>query len=157
MADAMSHPSIRAAAPADANLLLDMMDDFNRLEAIAWTRATCQPALETLLSSPDLGAVGLVIDGDDVRGYFVVTWGFDLEWSGRDAFLTELYLRPDARAHGLGRAVLPLIEAFAAGHGARALHLMVRPENEAAVRLYRSAGFTSPPRIFLTKEVASAG
>ena len=39
--------------------------------------------------------------------------------------------------------------------GARALHLMVRPDNEAAVRLYRGAGFGSPPRLFMTKTLGS--
>jgi ribosomal protein S18 acetylase RimI-like enzyme len=48
---------------------------------------------------------------------------------------------------------MPLVEELAARHGARALHLMVRPENEAAVRLYRRAGFVTPPRLFLTKEL----
>ena len=39
-------------------------------------------------------------------GYFVLTWGFDLEWNGRDAFLSELFLIPDARGKALGAAAL---------------------------------------------------
>jgi ribosomal protein S18 acetylase RimI-like enzyme len=88
-----------------------------------------------------------------IRGYLALTWGFDLEWNGRDAFLTELYLLPAARGRGLGRRVLPLIEELARAQGARALHLMVRPENLAALQLYRGAGYSSPPRTFLTKDL----
>jgi ribosomal protein S18 acetylase RimI-like enzyme len=43
------------------------------------------------------------------------------------------------------------VERIAREHGARALHLMVRAENEPARRLYASQGYTSPERIFMTK------
>ena len=60
------------------------------------------------------------------------------------------------RGRGLGRRALPLIEQLAREHGARALHLMVRPENLAAVQLYRGAGYSSPPRTFLTKDLVAS-
>ena len=107
-----------------------------------------------LLDSPELGVIAHILEGDALRGYVVLTWGFDLEWGGRDAFLTELYLLPSARGRGLGRRALPVIEELARRRGARALHLMVRPENQAAVQLYRGAGYSSPPRTFLTKELS---
>ena len=88
-------------------------------------------------------------------GYLVLTWGFDLEWSGRDAFLTELYLVASARARGLGRECLAHAERIARAHDAHALHLMVRDENLPARKLYARAGYVSPPRLFLTKELAA--
>jgi len=147
----MPEPQIRPATLADTESLLEMMEDFNTLERIPWSRGSALPALQQLLATATLGAVVLVFEGASPCGYFVLTWGFDLEWSGRDAFLTELYLRPDARGRGLGGAVLACAERFAREHAAGALHLMVRPENTAAVRLYRGAGYEAPPRIFLSK------
>jgi len=70
---------------------------------------------------------------------------------GRDAFLTDLYLEPELRGRGVGRYVMAAIEEVARAAGAAALHLMVRPENEPAVRLYGRAGFRSPPRTLLSK------
>ena len=110
-----------------------------------------EPAVDKLLSSPDLGVVYYILEAGEVRGYFVLTWGFDLEWNGRDAFLTELYILAQSRGRGLGRRVLPQIEELAERRGAKALHLMVRPENEPAISLYQGAGYESPPRLFLTK------
>lgn len=153
----MSDLHARTATPDDREHLLDMMVDFNRIEGIAWSREAGGVALAKLLASPELGEVGLLVEGDAVGGYFVLTWGYDLEWAGRDAFLTELYLRPEARGRGLGRPAMALLEGRARAAGARALHLMVREENEPALRLYRGAGFTSPPRVFLTKELPSDG
>ena len=56
-----------------------------------------------------------------------------------------------ARGIGIGTRVLASIEDVARRAGAGALHLMVRPENEPAVRLYNRAGFRSPPRTLLSK------
>jgi ribosomal protein S18 acetylase RimI-like enzyme len=150
----MEDVHVQPASLADVESLLAMMLTFNALETISWSAASARPALEKLLSSPDLGIAGWILEQEDRRGYFVLTWGFDLEWSGRDAFLTELYLVAGARGRGIGRDALAQIEIFASERGARAIHLMVRPDNERAVRLYGGAGFTSPPRIFLTKELA---
>ncbi len=147
----MNPLELRIAGVADLEPLLQLMADYNALEGIEWSAEATRPALERLLRSPELGVAGLLCERDRVHGYFVLTWGFDLEWSGRDAFLTELYLLPGSRGRGLGGAALPMIEAIARERGARALHLMVRPENQPAVRLYDRAGYRSPPRVFLSR------
>jgi len=128
-----------------------MMEDFNELERTPWDASAKERALRTLLAAPELGLVALLDSERGVDGYFVLTWGYDLEWDGRDSFLTELYLVPGARGQGLGRAALEAAETLARVHGARALHLMYRVENVAAGRLYLSHGYTSPPRVFLSK------
>jgi ribosomal protein S18 acetylase RimI-like enzyme len=147
---------VRPATDADIGTILPMMAEFNRLEEIEFRPELAEPALRTLLSDESLGVVGLVEDVDAAThgatlGYFVVTFGFDLEWNGRDAFLTELFLVPAARGRKLGDAVLAHAEDTAARHHARALHLMVRNDNGPAFRLYERAGYVSPPRIFMTK------
>ena len=150
---------LRPATPADLSQLLDLLEPFNASEGIVWHRAAVSPALERLIGNRSLGAVGLIEAGAETAGCFVVTWGFDLEWAGRDAFLTELYLVPAFRGQGVGKQALAQIEALARAEGAAALHLMVRPENVAAVGLYAQAGFRSPPRTLLSKELrpSSAG
>jgi GNAT superfamily N-acetyltransferase len=146
---------VRVAGLSDTETVLEMMEAFNAFERIPWDRSSGEPALRTLLADPGLGLVGLVEGTPPVLGYFIVTWGFDLEWNGRDAILTELFLNADARGRGMGKLVLARAEAMAAAYGAHALHLMVRHENEPARRLYASAGYTSPPRLFLTKKIAT--
>jgi ribosomal protein S18 acetylase RimI-like enzyme len=143
------------ATPADLEPLLVMMADFNALEGLTWSADRARPALAQLLSDQSLGVVLHLAQGSTRLGYAVLTWGFDLEWAGREAYLTELFLRPEARGQGFGRAVLPAVEAIALSHGAQVLHLMMRPENEPAARLYRAAGYRSPPRVFLSKPLVS--
>jgi len=143
--------SVRAAVLGDVPRLCRMLEAFNRLEQIEWDEAVGAPALRRLIDDASLGFVGMVEIDSLAAGYFIVTWGFDLEWGGRDSFLTDLYLEPEARGAGIGARVLASIEEVARAGGAAALHLMVRPENEPAVRLYHRAGFRSPPRTLLSK------
>jgi ribosomal protein S18 acetylase RimI-like enzyme len=128
-----------------------MLAAFNRLEQIEWDEAVGAPVLRRLIEDASLGFVGMVEIDARAVGYFIVTWGYDLEWGGRDSFLTDLYLEPEARGAGLGTQVMASVEEVARAAGAAALHLMVRPENEPAVRLYARAGFRSPPRTLLSK------
>jgi ribosomal protein S18 acetylase RimI-like enzyme len=146
---------VRTATEADLPRLVPMMVDFNRHEAIDWTYERGERALRQLLSSAELGLVGLGEVDEVTCGYFVVTFGYDLEWNGRDAFLTELYLLPEARGRGLGRLLLGAAEASAVARGTRALHLMVRPENAAALTLYLHSGFKEPQRRLLTKPLGA--
>jgi ribosomal protein S18 acetylase RimI-like enzyme len=146
--------TVRVATVDDVPLLLDFMVAFNAFEHISWARDSGEPVLMRLLGDPSLGLVAVI---DTVEhgpcGYAVLTWGFDLEWGGRDAFLTELYLDDRVRERGLGSAALPAIEALARAHDVRAIHLLVRPENTRAHALYRRAGYLQPPRLFLTKRL----
>ena len=142
---------IRQATLDDLEPILEMMVAFNAFERIPWTKSAGREPLATLLSDVSLGLVGIVEDGATPAGYFVVTWNYDLEWNGRDAFLTELFVVERARGRGLGRAALAEAESLAKSHGANALHLVVRPENERAFELYKASGFAVSPRVFLTK------
>src|SRR5262249_39567796 len=127
----------RLATPHDLEPVLEMMVAFNAFEHIPWTKTAGRQPLATLLSDPSLGIGGLLEEGSTAVGYFVVTWNYDLEWNGRDAFLTELFLVPEARGRSLGRTALAEAERLAKQHGANALHLVVRPDNERAFGLYK--------------------
>lgn len=150
MLSAVPGPTLRDAREEDANLLLPMMADFNRVEGIAWDVDRMERALTRLLAEPPLGRV-VIAEDEGPAGYAVVTWGYDLEYGGRDAFLTELYVRPAYRRRGLARRLLARMETIARASGAGALHLGVRPENTAALGLYRDAGYVRIRRDFFTK------
>src|SRR5262245_46730150 len=139
---------IRAAGPRDHAALLDMMEEFNRAERVEMRREVAGPALSRLLADDSLGRA-LIAD----EGYALLTWGFDLEFGGRDAFLTEIFVRPESRRTGAGRALLEAVLRAAREAGAGAVHLGVYPDNDAALALYRAAGFTRIPRDFYSKRL----
>ena len=141
----------RTATLADAPAILEMMDYFNRHEDIAFDRDSFAPRLATLVADPTLGgALFFTVDGAAV-GYAVVTYGYDLEYGGRDAFLTELFIVDGARGQGVGKRGLAAAEAYAKDGGAHALHLLVRHDNAMARALYDGAGYHAEPRVVMTK------
>jgi aminoglycoside 6'-N-acetyltransferase len=144
---------LHRAGPDDLPTIVPLMRDFNRFEGIPFDEDKMVPALAVLLADASLGAVWLLEHEEEVVGYAVVTFGFDLEWGGRDAWLTELWVRTETRGEGLGRAALVAVEREVALLGAQALHLMVRHENVRARGLYTSAGFEAPRRETLTKRL----
>lgn len=145
---------VRTAQLDDVPALLAMMRDFNRSEGIARSQDTGEAALRHLLRSSDLGLVGVATLDAVAVAYFVICFSFDLEWSGRDAFLTELYVAPSQRGRGAGSRLLAEAERLARGQGVRALHLAVRPENASALRVYRTAGFADSGRVLYSKPLA---
>src|SRR5262249_40133525 len=104
-----------------------------------------------LLSDANLGHVWLIERDGAAIGQAIVTYGFDLEFGGRDSFLTELWVDPDARGHGAATAALRLLEAELRRRDVRALHLGVLPDNPAR-RLYERSGFVASPRVFMTRD-----
>jgi GNAT superfamily N-acetyltransferase len=113
---------MKVASPVDISTLWPMMCEFNRLEEIEVEPARCREALETLLGQPDLGRVFLFESSESVLGYAVLTFNYDLEYAGRDAFLTELFVASPSRGSGYGKHMLHEIESAAAALDVKAVH-----------------------------------
>ena len=143
--------NVRLAMEADLSELLAMMADFNALEGIPWNRPRTDTALRRMITDSSLGCALIAETHQEICGYAVLAYGYDLEFGGRDAFVNELYLRESVRGRGLGSKVLEAVESIAKDNGVLALHLMVHPENAPALSLYRRLGFVQTPRIGLTK------
>jgi len=142
---------LRRASPADLADILPRTAALNAHEGIAVAPDALETALRALLADPTLGGVWLVEDAA-IIGYAIVTFGYDLEFAGRDAWLTELWIDDASRNTGAGAAALALLDTELRPLGVRALHLQVRPENPA-LRLYQRAGFAKSPRLVLTRRL----
>ena len=103
--------------------------------------ARAPAALDLLLADPSHGRCFLIRDAGSTIGYFVIGFGFSLEFGGRDAFLDELFIAPESRGAGIGKTALQHAIEFCRSEGIGALHLEVSRENIPAQRLYRGAGF----------------
>jgi ribosomal protein S18 acetylase RimI-like enzyme len=145
---------IRPATVDDVDALLPMIRELFRDESIAWDVERTRVGLAKLLGDAELGRVLIAKHGRFVCGYAIVTWGYDLEFAGRDCFLTDIFVVPELRAQGVGARLLAAIEQAAREAGAGALHLQVRADNPDARRLYERAGFQASPRIFLSKTLS---
>src|SRR5689334_13073196 len=143
---------LRLATIADFDVVLPRTRALNAHEGIEVPAPVFEAALRRLLSDPQIGGCWLVERAGAPIGYAIATYGFDLEFGGREAFLTELWIDPPARGEGAGSAALALLEGELRQRGVFALHLQVRPENPAA-RLYERAGFSTSPRLLMTRRL----
>jgi GNAT superfamily N-acetyltransferase len=66
---------------------------------------------------------------------------FITEPERRHGFLAEIFVMPEARGKGLGRALIEGCEAWSRGRGHRLLTIGVLANNARAIRAYEGAGY----------------
>jgi ribosomal protein S18 acetylase RimI-like enzyme len=143
--------TFRIAGAGDAGALLSMMRELNAHEGMAFDEPQARAALAQLFTDERFGVAHLILSGGETAGYLVVTFGFSIEFGGRDAFVDELFIKDEFRGRGLGKAALVRAEEVCRERGIRALHLEVARANERAQTLYRKSGFLDHHRYLLTK------
>ena len=144
-------PSFRPANHADADTLVEMMRDFNAHERIAFDEAEVRAVLAQLFADDSCGLVYLIRLGGEVAGYVVITFGFSIEFRGRDALIDELFVKDEFRGRGLASAALRHAEGVCRERGVRALHLEVDRGNARAQSVYQRAGFEDRGNYLLNK------
>lgn len=149
-----SDVAFKPAGAADIDLLAEFMREFYEFDGLAFDDGAARSALRQILSDDALGRVWLIQVDKVAVGYVVLTLGFSLEFHGRDAFVDEIYVRPDARGRGVGRRALEFAEEACRSLGVRALHLEVGRDNTNAQAVYRRLGFEEHDRYMMTKWVA---
>ena len=151
--DPVVKPSFRRATDGDVDTVVEMMRDYYDDEGYPFDAVATRDAAQRLCESAELGALWMIDVSDEPVGYLVVTFGFSMEYRGRDAFIDDLYLRPDARGQGIGTQAIATAEAFCRAHDVHALHLEVEGEKLGARRLYERSGFVANDRALMTKRL----
>ncbi len=142
----------RRAIIADLTVLLELVQEFHENENLPFDQTIERDVLTHFLTDESLGQAWL-IQQEDVIGYVVLTLGYSLEYRGRDAFVDELYLRPQHRGQGIGTQTLAFAEDACRVLGVQALHLEVDFDNPKAQRLYHKVGYQRHDRFLMTKNL----
>jgi ribosomal protein S18 acetylase RimI-like enzyme len=144
---------IRSAAPPDLEAVLVLHRDFFAEDGYEFREEESRANLGRLLAEPGLGRVLAMEEDGRVVGYLVLTFGFSLEFGGRDGLVDELYVAPNHRGRGLGTQALEAAEAACRELGVRAVHLVVERSKEGVQALYRRRGFVAHARDVMTKRI----
>jgi GNAT superfamily N-acetyltransferase len=149
-------PTFRSATEADADLLLPLMREYYAFDGHAYDETRARVALVNFLRELSFGRAWLIFDPDmpdDTTpiGYIVLTFGYSLEYLGRDAFIDEFFLRESHRGRGWGRKALEFVEQAAQAAGVRAIHLEVTRTNTTAKEVYRRAGYRDHDHYLMSK------
>jgi len=132
---------VRQATAADAPSIAHLLHDFNTefSEPTPGVEALTEHARHLL----EAGEMAVMLTGEGPDGLSLLRFRPSV-WTGeREAHLQELYVVPDLRGRGIGRALLEATIEYACAAGATNLDLNTGETDTAARALYESMGFTN--------------
>ena len=129
------------ANTTDIDLLMGFMQQFYAIDQYPFNEQIAREGLKTLIEDSSLGRLWVISRGREAIGYIAVTFGYSLEFHGRDATIDEMFLVVPQRNQGIGRQTLQFVCEECRRLGIHALHLEVEHTNKAALALYRKMGF----------------
>ena len=135
----MKEPTVRRAELADVEGIGRLLHDFNtEFEEPTPGPGELAGRVRQLLAEDEITVLvaGAGPDGLAVMRFRPSIWSQALE-----AYLAELYVVPDRRGHGLGRALMEAAIELASERGADYMDLGTGEDDVAARALYESLGF----------------
>ena len=139
----MTTPSfvIRPATMADVPIILELIRALATYErAPNEVTATEQGLTEVLFGKKPAAEVLLAFENDTAVGFAVFFHNFST-WLGRPGlYLEDLFVRPEDRGKGYGRALLIALARIARDRGCGRMEWAVLDWNEPAIQFYRKLG-----------------
>ena len=135
---------VRRAVGADVDTIGRLLHDFNT----EFHEPTPGPLAlaERVRQLVDAGQTVVLLGGAEPGGLAVLRFRPSIWTPGLECYLAELYVVPDRRGQGLGRALMEAAIELARSEGADYMELGTSEDDIAARHLYESLGFTNRER-----------
>ena len=136
----MDH-EVRTADVGDAEAIARLLHDFNtEFEEVTPGPPALAARMRELIAGDD--TVTLLVGGGP-DGLAVLRFRPSIWTAGLECYLAELYVVPDLRGQGRGRALMEAAIDLARARGADSMDLGTEEDDVAARALYESLGFTN--------------
>jgi GNAT superfamily N-acetyltransferase len=132
---------IRPARVKDVPIILELIRDLATYErAPHEVTATEEQLLDVLFGERPAAEVLLAFEGESPVGFAVYFYNFST-WLGRPGlYLEDLFVKPEKRGKGYGRALLVELAKIARDRGCGRMEWAVLDWNEPAMKFYRALG-----------------
>ena len=133
--------AVRAAQESDVEHIHRLIVDLATYERAADQVKTTPEQLRTALFGPQPAAYALVAEVEGAVVGFALYFRSFSTWEGVHGFyLEDLYVMPEHRGAGLGKALLSSLAALAVERGYARLEWAVLDWNQPSIEFYRSLG-----------------
>ena len=137
---------IRPASPGDVLQILGFIRELAAYEKLEHQVVATEALIAEHLFGPQPAAEVVIAELDTVPVGFALFFRNFSTFLGRPGlFLEDLYVQPQARGRGVGRALLVHLAGLAVSRGAGRLDWNVLDWNEPAIAFYRKLGATVLP------------
>jgi len=139
--DKQSNFKIRPACVADVPIILKLIRDLATYErAPNEVTATEEQLVDVLFGEKPAAEVLLAFEKDTPVGFALFFHNFST-WLGRPGlYLEDLFVKPEARGKGFGRALLVDLARIARDRGCGRMEWAVLNWNDPAIKFYRALG-----------------
>jgi GNAT superfamily N-acetyltransferase len=132
---------VRPAAEGDVPLVLRFIRALAEYERLLHEVVATEEGLrETLFGARPAAEVVIAEEDGEPLGFALFFPSYSTFLAQPGIYLEDLYVRPEARGRGAGRALLAHLARLARERGCGRLEWWVLDWNESAVRFYRSLG-----------------
>jgi GNAT superfamily N-acetyltransferase len=132
---------IRSAGVEDVPIILELIRDLATYErAPDEVTATEEQLVDVLFGERPVAQVLLAFEGESSVGFAVYFYNFST-WLGQAGlYLEDLFIKPEERGKGYGRALLIELAKIARDRGCGRMEWAVLDWNEPAINFYRALG-----------------
>ncbi|KAB0266998.1 GNAT family N-acetyltransferase [Microvirga brassicacearum] len=132
---------VRNAQQGDAGLILEFIRELAAFEKLAHEVVATRSDIEAALFGPQPRAFADIAEWDGKPAGFAL-WFYNFStFRGRHGiYLEDLFVRPEFRSKGVGKALLQTLARRCVTEGLPRLEWWVLDWNEPALRFYRSIG-----------------
>ncbi|HZY64319.1 MAG TPA: GNAT family N-acetyltransferase [Rubrobacteraceae bacterium] len=137
----MPELEIRPATEEDVPLLLRFIKELAEYENLSHeVSATAEVLKESLFGGRRVAEALLAYSGGEPAGFALVFHNFSTFLGRSGIYLEDLYVRPEFRGSGIGRALLARLAKLAKERGCGRLEWWVLDWNEPSIGFYKSLG-----------------
>ena len=130
----------RGAVRDDVPLILAFIRELAEYEGMLDEVVADEATLETWLFDRHGAEVVFALDGDVEVGFALYFHNFSTFLGRRGLYLEDLYVRPEWRGRGIGRAILRELARIARARGCGRMEWWCLDWNEPSIGFYRSLG-----------------
>lgn len=141
---------LKIATLSQLNDLELLVQAYHLFDSIQSTKDSRLESLKPLLSQQnEVGFVAVATSNSELLGYIALCFGYSIEFSGRDAFIDEFFIKEPYRGDGLGSQLISFSKEQALNYSIKVMHLEVSSSNLSASRFYSKHLFLKRDRFYL--------